>query len=295
MCDAVNDRSKGGRKNSCGENWVGNSRSEENHQGKTQHASEDEKRGETSLFSAAPFGARKENLPGKHADQEFRQADNRIETEHIFPEEICFPGIDFVEAVGMEVDIARRKSQAHEPKHNQTNEESFLGKLFAAKNQREYEVEKSLDAKAPADRVPSERSLRNPGLQERESQDAGHREMLFAPGKEWQVEIANREEEERRSDNQRNQISGIDAGKTRPPKFWRTKPLGTVIGINEDKAGEDKEEIYADETDAGEILVPPGAAGKNSHDAHVKQNDMKRREETQRGQGMKAWPHGSGF
>src|ERR1700752_2575126 len=98
--------------------------------------------------------------------------------------------------------------------------------------------------------------------------------------------MAQGEKEKRRRDDQGKKVSGINAGETRPPEISRTQ-FRTVVGIDQNEAGKNKEEVNADVSDAGEVLIPPGTAGQNTDHSHVKQDDKKRREETQRGYGVK--------
>lgn len=158
---AVNDCGEGGRKNSGGENGIGNFWGKENNHGKTQQTGEEERRGE--FF--AGLGASEENAASKHPDEKFGQADERIEAKNIFPEEIRFTGIDFV---WMKMNIAEGKQKADQPERDQADDESFRREFSAAQKKKwKNEIEKSFDGKAPADGIPGERGLWDPGLQQR--------------------------------------------------------------------------------------------------------------------------------
>lgn len=114
--------------------------------------------------------------------------------------------------------------------------------------------------------------------------------MVFAPCEKRKIEATNGEKEKRSRDNQRENVGGIDAGETCPPEVGWAK-VRAFVGVDKDESGKHEEKIDADEADASEILIPPGTAGQNSDDTHVKEDNVKGGEETQSRQGVEARPH----
>ncbi len=283
---AVNDGGEGGRKKTGGKNRVGNFVREENDASETEQTAEDQGRRRFYFFATS-----KKETASEHAHHKFGQPHHGIEAENVFPEERDFAGIDFVRAIGMERDVSKREGKADEPDTDQTEKQVALRKLFAAKEkERKQEIAESFDAETPADRVPGESRVRNPRLQECQRKHTSQDEMLFAPGKNWQVEVANGKKEKWRGDDQRKDVSRVNARETRPPKSTNIE-TGAVVGVDKNESGEDKEKIYADEADACEILVPPRAARQDSYDAHVEQDDVQGRKKTQGSKRVEAWPH----
>src|SRR2546421_8081048 len=195
--DAVDNGGKGGRKQTGGKNRIGNFVREENDTSETRQTAEDQERRRFCFVAAS-----EKEAAGEHAHHKFRQPHQGIEAENVLPEERNFAGIDFVGAIGMEKHVCEREAKADQPEADQAEKQAALRKLFATQEKkREQEIEESFDTETPADGVPGESRVRNPGLQERQRKHASQDEMLFAPGKNRQVEVANGKKEKRRGDD----------------------------------------------------------------------------------------------
>jgi len=283
---SVDDGGKSEREKSGGEKGARNLRGERDNECEGKQSAENER---CAVRSSS--GPSEKETPREDSDGEFGQTHDGVEAENIFPKERRFAGVDFVEAVRVEVDVAERKQEAHEPRTREANRKLPLREFRASgQEQRENKIEKSFDREAPADGIPRQRGLRNPGLKKSNRKETSCEQVLLAPGEEGQVQLADSEKEKRRSHNQGKNIGWIDAREACPPEFFRLEQLAFVC-VNEDEAGQNEEEIDTNVADAREILIPLGAAGKNPHDAHMKQDDLKRGKEAKTRQRMDSWPH----
>src|SRR5262249_26956298 len=101
----------------------------------------------------------------QHANDEFRQPYQRIEAEDILPEEVRFARIDFVQAVGMHDNVAKRKAKAQEAETEEGDEQLPFRDLAKPQQKKwKNKIEESFDGEAPTNRVPGKGCLRNPGL-----------------------------------------------------------------------------------------------------------------------------------
>src|SRR5579859_6241958 len=112
--NAVNEGGESGGKKPRGKHGIRNPWREQNNTQKPCSAKNNQRGGGLRCTAAS-----KKKAAGQHAHEKFRQANQRIEAENIFPEEIRFAGVHFVQAVRMKENIAQRKTKADEPKTSQ--------------------------------------------------------------------------------------------------------------------------------------------------------------------------------
>ena len=68
-------------------------------------------------------------------------------------------------------------------------------------------------------------------------------------------------------------IRRIDPSESCSPKQLGIE-IGRSIGVNENKTGENEEEVDANIANASEVLIPPRTAGKDSLHFQMEQNDV---------------------
>jgi hypothetical protein len=249
-----------------------------------EHNADDDKGDSRSDGPASGAGRQSQECHSDaHAKQEIRQANQRVKLDHAKPEQLIVQGIGVGDPVRPQQDVGRGERETGQPGGAHPQAEPAPTQAFqATDDEGEDHVKERLGREAPGDRIPVEKDARKPGLQQE------RKSYQNQPGEVHLPQLRQEKQDSGQRNQQREQIRRINTGEAGLPEAHLLQ-LATAVDVDQDEAGQDKEEADAEvsELDCGHIR--PNTAPPEASLPYVKKHDPDSREESQRGQRRDVW------